>query len=60
MREIKWLFLLLAVLAAACLAGIGIAVAERSVLGVIAAIAGLLITMGTGFVQKKKLRENGS
>lgn len=39
--------------------GIGIAIGERSVMGVIASIIALVIVMGFGFKKKKKMREAG-
>jgi hypothetical protein len=39
--------------------GIGIAIGERSVIGVIACIAALVFVMGFGFKTKKKMREAG-
>lgn len=39
--------------------GIGIAIGERSVMGVIACIIALVIVMGFGFKKKKKMREAG-
>jgi hypothetical protein len=55
MKQIKWLFLLFAIVAAACIAGIGIAIAERSVLGIIACMIATVCAFGLGFSFKKKL-----
>jgi hypothetical protein len=55
----KWIFLVLAFLAAACMIGIGIAVGERSILGIILAIIGLNAVMASGFIMKKRMREKG-
>ncbi|WP_318504942.1 DUF5325 family protein [Bacillus sp. T3] len=55
MKQIKWLFLLFAIIAAACIAGIGIAVAERSIIGIIACIIATVGAFGLGFSFKKKL-----
>ncbi|WP_409292037.1 YlaF family protein [Peribacillus sp. SCS-37] len=55
----KVLFVILSFLAAASIAGIGIAIAEGSAVVFIACLAVLVISMGTGFSQKKKLRERG-
>lgn len=49
--------LLLAFLAAFFIILIGIAIAERSVLGIFGAILGVISTMGVGFVFKAKNRE---
>jgi hypothetical protein len=46
--------LALAVGVTACLIGIGIAIGERSVLGIIAGIAGTVLLMGAGFSYKRK------
>lgn len=59
MKQIKWGFLLLAVLAAASIAGIGVAVAEHSTSGIVGCVILMFIIMGIGFKRKKKLRENG-
>jgi len=55
----KWIFLVLAILAACCMAGIGISVGFRSVVGIILSIIALIIVMGFGFTTKKKYREAG-
>ncbi|MTH52578.1 hypothetical protein GKZ89_04095 [Bacillus mangrovi] len=59
MKSVKWKFLLLAVLAAAMMALVGISVSYRSVFGIILGILGLCAVMGFGFAQKKRLRESG-
>ncbi|QGQ47000.1 YlaF family protein [Metabacillus sediminilitoris] len=59
MKVGKWIFLLLASLAAACMIGIGIAVGERSILGIVLAIIGLNAVMASGFILKKRMREKG-
>ncbi|WP_226665915.1 DUF5325 family protein [Metabacillus litoralis] len=55
----KWIFLVLSMLAALSMIGIGIAVSERSILGIILAIIALTVIMGSGFVLKKRMREKG-
>jgi len=55
----KLVFLLLAILAAVCMAGVGISVGYRSIVGMILCIIGLTIVMGYGFSKKRKLREEG-
>ncbi|TXC92101.1 hypothetical protein FS935_06895 [Metabacillus litoralis] len=55
----KWVFLVLSCLAAISMIGIGIAVSERSILGIILAIVALNVIMGSGFVLKKRMREKG-
>ena len=59
MGKIKWPLLFLAIAAAVCMMGIGVAIGEESVIGVFVAICALIVTMGFGFKTKKKLRENG-
>lgn len=58
MKQIKWLFLLFAILAAACMVGIGISIAERSVIGIILCILATVAVFGIGFSSKKKLLGN--
>lgn len=60
LKEIKWPFLALAIVATLCIMGIGIAVAEESIIGILTAIITLIIVMGFGFKTKKKMRENGT
>ncbi len=55
----KIVFLLLAILAAVCMAGVGISVGYRSIVGMILCLIGLTIVMGYGFSKKRKLREEG-
>ncbi|MFD2443370.1 YlaF family protein [Bacillus sp. CGMCC 1.16607] len=59
MKKIKWPLLFFALLATASIMGIGIAIGERSILGIIACILALVFVMGFGFTTKKKMRENG-
>lgn len=59
MRLGKWIFIVLAFLAAASMIGIGIAVGERSILGIVLAIVGLNAVMASGFIMKKRMREKG-
>ena len=59
MKKMKWLFLLFALIATACIMGIGISVAERSISGMIACILLFILIMGIGFITKKKMREKG-
>jgi Family of unknown function (DUF5325) len=59
MKKGKWIFLVLAFLAAFCMIGIGVAVGQRSILGIILAIIGLNAVMGSGFAMKKRMREKG-
>ena len=55
----KLIFLLLAILAAVCMAGVGISVGYRSIVGIIMCIIGLSIVMGYGFSKKRKFQEEG-
>lgn len=57
MKQINIIFLVLAFFTAFFMILIGIAVAERSILGIIGAIIGIVATTGVGFTYKKKLRE---
>ncbi|NHM29642.1 YlaF family protein [Neobacillus terrae] len=59
MKQIKWNMLAFAILAACAIMGIGVAIAEKSILGGIGCIIALILIMGFGFKTKKKLRENG-
>lgn len=59
MKQVKWTFLVYAVLAAACIMGIGIAIAEKSVIGVMGCVIGIIAVMGLGFKTKRRMRENG-
>jgi len=59
MKQIKWNLLMCAILAAACIAGIGIAIAEKSIIGVVGCIVAVILVMGFGFKTKKRMRENG-
>jgi hypothetical protein len=59
MKGIKWISLIFAILSAVSMMGIGMAIAEKSVIGVISCIVALIIIMGFGFKNKKKMRENG-
>jgi FtsH-binding integral membrane protein len=59
LKSIKWPLLFFAVAAAACIMGVGISIAEKSVPGAVACIAALVLVMGFGFKTKKKMRENG-
>jgi arginine exporter protein ArgO len=59
MKQIKWPLFFIALLAAATIMGIGIAIAERSIIGILACIVGLVFVMGFGFKTKKKMREAG-
>lgn len=52
----KLFFLMLSLLASCSMAGIGISVAYRSIVGIILCILVLCAVMGFGFVTKKKLR----
>jgi hypothetical protein len=59
MGTIKWPLLFLAIAAAVCIMGLGVAIGEESLLGAAASIAATILTMGFGFKLKKKLRESG-
>ncbi len=59
MKQIKWAFIVYAVLAALSIMGIGIAIGEQSILGAIGCIIAVLLVMGMGFKTKAKMRANG-
>lgn len=59
MKEIKWIFVFFAVAAAACMIGMGIAIGEESILGLILCIMALVAVMGFGFSTKAKMRRAG-
>jgi amino acid permease len=59
MKQIKWVFLIYAILAAACIMGIGVAIAEQSIIGAISCLLALILIMGFGFKRKAKMRRNG-
>ncbi|RDU38432.1 hypothetical protein DRW41_02390 [Neobacillus piezotolerans] len=54
MKKIKWDIFGLAIMAAASISGIGIAIGEQSILGILACIAVLSFAMREGFKRKKK------
>jgi len=57
MEQLQYRFLILAVIAVIFMIGVGIMIAEKSSIGIIACVIGLLITMGYGFATKRKLRK---
>ncbi|QPC46203.1 YlaF family protein [Mangrovibacillus cuniculi] len=57
MKNIKWGFIMLSMLTVLAIMSIGVAIAERSILGIVASILLVTIIMGLGFKTKKKLRE---
>lgn len=59
MKQVKWFFLVLAILSAASIAGIGVAIAAESIEGIVGCILALIIIMGVGFSRKAKLRGKG-
>ncbi|MEK3989415.1 MULTISPECIES: YlaF family protein [Robertmurraya] len=59
MKSIKWPLLFFALASAACMMGTGIAISYRSIGGILASLAALVIVMGFGFTTKKKMREQG-
>lgn len=59
MKNVKWIFVFLSLAALLSMAGIGVAVGERSILGIIFAILLLCAVMGFGFKKKKEYREAG-
>ncbi|WP_088005811.1 YlaF family protein [Indiicoccus explosivorum] len=59
MKEIKWVFVFYSLAALVAMAGIGVAVGERSVIGIILTAVVLMVVMGMGFRTKKRMREAG-
>ena len=54
MKKIKWIFLLLAFAGAACMIGIGISVAERSLVGVFSVYHFIYFDNGNWFHEEEK------
>jgi hypothetical protein len=59
MKQIKWIFVLYAILATVSIMGIGVAIGEKSILGMVGSIIALVLVMGFGFKTKAKFRANG-
>ncbi|MDT2047491.1 YlaF family protein [Priestia flexa] len=57
MKNIKWVFVLYAMLATFSIMAIGIFIGEGSAIGVIGSLVVLVAIMGFGFTTKKKMRE---
>ena len=57
MKQIKWIFVIYAILAAFSIMGIGVAIGEKSILGVIGCVIAVVVVMGFGFKTKAKLRK---
>ncbi|ASS90964.1 MULTISPECIES: DUF5325 family protein [Aeribacillus] len=55
----KWIFWVLATIAALLIVSVGFAIGAGSLLGVVVSIIGIIIVFGLGFTQKKKMREKG-
>ncbi|MEK4179394.1 DUF5325 family protein [Aeribacillus sp. FSL K6-1121] len=55
----KWIFWVLATIAALLIVLVGFAIGAGSLLGVVVSIIGIIIVFGLGFTQKKKMRERG-
>jgi UPF0716 family protein affecting phage T7 exclusion len=55
----KWIFWVLATIAALLIVSVGFAIGAGSLLGVVVSIIGIIIVFGLGFTQKKKMRERG-
>ncbi|WP_078547382.1 YlaF family protein [Litchfieldia alkalitelluris] len=60
MKSINITMLIFSLLTVICMMSIGIAIAERSILGTILSILAVIIVMGFGFVTKKKMREKSN
>ncbi|MEH7110774.1 YlaF family protein [Neobacillus niacini] len=59
MKQIKWVFVAYAVLAAMSIMGIGVAIGEESIIGIIGSVLAVILVMGFGFKTKAKYRANG-
>ena len=59
MKRIKWIFVVYAVLATMGIMGIGVAIGEESILGVIGSVIAVVLVMGFGFKTKAKYRAKG-
>ncbi len=59
MENIQYRFLIIAIIGVLFMILIGIMIAEKSLIGVLLAIAGTLGTIGYGFMTKRKLRNAG-
>ncbi|AIM17551.1 MULTISPECIES: YlaF family protein [Neobacillus] len=59
MNQVKWPLLIYAILAAVCIMGIGVAIAEKSLIGVFISIVAGIIVIGLGFKTKKRMRKEG-
>ena len=55
MSKIKLPFFILAIVAVACMSGIGVAISYRSTLGAILSFLAFVAVMGYGFILKRKL-----
>lgn len=59
MNKVKWIFIVYAILTAASIMGIGVAIGEKSIIGIIGCIIAVIVIMGMGFKTKAKMRANG-
>lgn len=59
MKSTNFIMLGFAFATVICFILVGIAVGERSIVGIILSLIGVVIIMGMGFTTKKKLREQG-
>lgn len=59
MNGLKWNFLLLAIIAALSIIGMGFSLGAGSLIGMIVCLIILISIMGYGFATKKKYREAG-
>ncbi|MGG1242766.1 YlaF family protein [Bacillus cabrialesii] len=59
MKKMNWLLLLFAFTAVFSMMLIGVFIAEKSAIGIIASIVLVCAVMGGGFTVKKKMREQG-
>ncbi|MDA1475688.1 YlaF family protein [Bacillus changyiensis] len=59
MKQVKWIFLLVALITVISMMLIGVAIAEKNLPGVIGAVIMFVIMMGIGFSLKKRMRDKG-
>ncbi|CAM4032779.1 DUF5325 family protein [Bacillus manliponensis] len=57
MEQIQYRFLITAIIGVIFMIGIGIMIAEKSLIGIIICIIGTIFTFGYGFMTKRKLRK---
>ncbi len=59
MKNIKWRFLILAVLAGLSMIGVGISLGQNNMIGTIIFVVLLIAIFGIGFTMKRKMANDG-